>query len=89
MVSDVCWLLHYRLHSRKMLLFYLHGPFNSGKSTFANTITAMLGEPLASSANFLLSRNLRVTEFRFGPFEALSFCGCSPIQQKPAHDTGS
>ncbi len=69
--------------------FYLHGPFNSGKSTFANTITAMLGEPLASSANFSTFTKIRESQnFDLAPLKPCRFVAASESNKSQLMNTG-
>lgn len=69
--------------------FYLYGPFSSGKSTFANTITTMLGEPLASSANFSTFTKMRDSQnFDLAPLKPCRFVAASESNRSQMMNTG-
>lgn len=54
--------------------FYLYGPYNSGKSTFGNVLLHMLGEPLATSANFsTFTRRRDSQNFDLAPLKPCRF----------------
>lgn len=74
---------------KEKCFFYLYGPFNSGKSTFANTLTAMLGEPLASSANFSTFTKVRDAQnFDLAPLKPCRFVAASESNKSQMMNTG-
>lgn len=68
--------------------FYLYGPYSSGKSTFCNIMLTMLGEPLATSANFSTFTRMRESQnFDLAPLKPCRFVAASESSKSQLMNT--
>lgn len=75
-------------YTHEKCFFYLHGPYSSGKSTFCNLMLAMLGEPLATSANFSTFTRMRESQnFDLAPLKPCRFVAASESSKNQLMNT--